>query len=140
MVNVHVLATTLLSRAGIEQMIVRKKGTIINVASIAGFLTSSRTNILYNSTKRYVIHFSKNLQEEVKGKNIKVQVLCPGYTKTNFNFKKINERRARPDFLFMEPEEVVKRSIKALSKKKVVYIPGRLNKVISFLFNLGFYK
>jgi uncharacterized protein len=140
MINVHVLATTLISRAVITQMSLRKKGTIINVSSIAGFLISLKTNIIYNSTKRYILHFSRNLQEEVKDKNIKVQALCPGYTRTNFNFKKINEKRYRPDFLFMEPREVVLKSIKALSKRKVVLIPGFLNKFIVFLFKHGFYK
>ncbi len=140
MINVHVLATTLISRAVIDQMIQRNKGTIINVSSIAGFLISSKTNIIYNSTKRYIIHFSKNLKEEVKNKNIKIQALCPGYTRTNFNFKKINEKSYRPDFLFMDPKTVVLKSINALSKRKVVFIPGTLNKIIVFLLKLGIYK
>jgi len=142
MINVHILATTLLSRCALDYMIKKNKGTIINVSSIAGYLYSSKSNIIYNSTKRYIIHFSINLQNELNAlnKNIKIQALCPGLTNTNFNKSKIFEtiRRKIPSFMYMEADEVIRQSINALSKKRVVFIPGFKNKVLSILLKLFF--
>jgi len=132
MINVHVLATTLLTKSVYNKMLKQNSGTIINVASIAGYLYTSKSNIIYNSTKRYIIHFSKCLQEEINSfnKNIKVQALCPGFTKTNFNKTKIFERIFPKvyNFMYMDAEEVVSQSIKALKNKRVGYTPGKKNR------------
>jgi len=142
MINVHILATTLFTRAVLDQMIKRNSGQIINVASLAGYLFTSKSNIIYNSTKRYIIHFTKNLQDEVKNKNIKLQVLCPGFTRTNFDKNAIFKTRLPklPSFMYMEAKEVVSTSIKCLSKKKVVCIPSFKNKVLYLLLRLNFYR
>lgn len=133
MINVHVLATTLLTKSVYNKMLKQNSGTIINVASIAGYLYTSKSNIIYNSTKRYIIHFSKCLQEEINSlnKNIKVQALCPGFTKTNFNKTKIFERMFPKiySFMYMDAKDVVTQSIKALKNKSVVYTPGKKNKL-----------
>lgn len=144
MINVHILATTLLTRAVIEKMILKNKGTIINVASLAGYLYTSKSNIIYNSTKRYIIHFSRNLQDEInkQNKKIKVQALCPGFTKTNFDKTAIFKTMlpVLPSFMYMEAKDVVSLSIKALNKKKVVFIPSFKNKILGFLLKLNIYK
>jgi uncharacterized protein len=144
MLYTHVMATTLLSRTVLKKMIKKNKGIIINLGSIAGYLLNSKSNIIYNSTKRYIIHFSKGLQDEIKqlNKNIKIQALCPGYTKTHF-FDKYDLKTSklyRPDYLYMTAKEVVKISINCLKSKRVVCIPGFKNKIIVFLLKLGVYK
>lgn len=144
MINVHILATTLLTRAALPYMIKRNKGTIINVSSLAAYLYTSKSNIIYNSTKRYVLHFSRNLQDEMNkiNKKIKVQALCPGFTKTNFDKTAIFKTMlpVLPSFMYMEAEEVVRGSIKALKKRKVVFIPGFKNRVLAFILKLNIYK
>lgn len=144
MLHVHITTTTLLTRVVLEKMFKKNKGKIINVASIAGYLLTSKSNIIYNSTKRYIIHFSKCLQEEIKEnkKNIKVQALCPGYTKTNFEKRAVfnNKLPTLPKFMHMETKDVVSKSIKCLENRKVVCIPGWFNRVIVFLLKMGVYK
>jgi short-subunit dehydrogenase len=144
MINVHILATTLLTRSALPYMIKKNKGTIINVASLAGYLFTSKSNIIYNSTKRYVIHFSRNLQDEInkQNKKIKVQALCPGFTRTNFDKTAIFKTMLPilPSFMYMEADEVVRSSIKALKKRKVVFVPGFKNRVLAFLLKLNIYK
>lgn len=144
MINVHILATTSLTRACLPYMFKKNKGTIINVASLAGYLFTAKSNIIYNSTKRYIIHFSRNLQDEVnkKNKKIKVQALCPGFTKTNFDKTAIFKTMlpTLPSFMYMEADEVVRGSIKALKKRKVVFVPGFKNRALAFILKLNIYK
>ncbi len=144
MINVHIFATTLLTRAALPYMLKRNKGVIINVASLACYLFTAKNNIIYNSTKRYIIHFSRNLQDEInkKNKKIKVQALCPGSTKTNFDKTAIFKTMlpVLPSFMYMEAEEVVRGSIKALKKRKVVFAPGFKNRLLAFILKLNIYK
>ena len=76
MINVHVLAATRFCRATLPGMIKRNKGSIINVSSLASFYPL-KGNTIYNATKNYLNMFSRSIQKELKGYNIKVQALCP---------------------------------------------------------------
>jgi len=107
MILVHALATTQLTRVIIPQMIKRNKGYIINISSIASYITSYKSNAIYNSTKAYIRDFTQNIIDELKAKAPKVhaQALCPGLTRTNF-FKNYNAEYA-PKFMWMESREVV---------------------------------
>jgi hypothetical protein len=69
--------------------------------------------------------------------DIRIQSLCPGFTRTEFHetgdFRNY-DRNAIPDSMWMSPDEVASLSLKALGKnRKIVYIPGwkkRLSKWI----------
>ena len=81
------------------------------------------------------------LKLELKNTNIKVQALCPGYTHTEFHsvrdFEGFN-KKAIPSFLWMNAEDVVNKSLKALRKKKTIYIPGRKNRLFVKIVNSRF--
>jgi len=133
MINLHVIAPTRLCYRAIPKM--REKGAIINVASIAPLVTKSNAAV-YSPTKSYLITFSKILQKDL-GNKIKVQVLCPGFVHTSFHdteaFKGYDVRI--PKFLWRDKEYVVKKSLRALGKNKVVCIPGIENKILVSLMN-----
>lgn len=61
----------------------RKKGTIVNVASVGGRITFPFYS-LYNSTKWAVEGFSESLQYELEQFNIRVKIIEPGPIKTDF--------------------------------------------------------
>ena len=67
--------------------------------------------------------------------NIKVQALCPGFTKTSFyeteSYKDFDEDII-PKWLCMTPERVVEDSLAALRKDEVVVVPGKRNKILLF--------
>jgi short-subunit dehydrogenase len=118
MLNVHLTATIQFTHAAIKGMLKRKRGAIINVKS---FLNT----------------FSENLMLEIQDMDIRIQALCPGFTRTEFhevgdlsNY----DRKTIPDSMWMSPDEVARLSLKALGNgKKIVYIPGwkkRLSKWI----------
>jgi short-subunit dehydrogenase len=136
MMNVHLTATVQFSHAAIGGMLNRKRGAIINVSSIGSFVLSPG-NVVYDATKSFLNTFSENLMLEMNGADIRIQALCPGFTRTEFHevgdFRNY-DRNDIPDSMWMSPNEVASLSLKSLGKnKKIVYIPGwkkRLSKWI----------
>ena len=84
MIALHVTASTRLVKAALPGMLAQREGIIINVASVAPFLPVAG-NVIYNGTKSYLIAFSECLQLEVESAGIRVQALCPGFTRTGFH-------------------------------------------------------
>jgi short-subunit dehydrogenase len=137
MVHVHVVATMALCHAVLPGMLERGRGVIINVSSVAGFIPAPGS-ATYNSTKSFLNIFSESLQAELRGRNIIVQSLCPGYTRTEFHsrplFRNFNTRLL-PGFFWMSSQKVVDTSLRALNKNKVICVPGLHYRLIVFLLN-----
>lgn len=71
------------TQAVLPQMLERGGGTIVNVASIAGIMGYARMGG-YGATKFAVIGFTEALRDEVIGRGVKVAMVCPGTTETEF--------------------------------------------------------
>jgi len=132
MIHVHVITTVRLTRAALPGMIVRRRGAIINVSSFVTFLPIG--GVTYRATKAYLNAFSEALQAELRGTGVRVQALCPGFT-SNTDFYDMPEyeafdRSQIPKALWMPAEEVVAKSLKALRRSQVVYIPGFKNRLL----------
>ncbi|MDR1290495.1 MAG: SDR family NAD(P)-dependent oxidoreductase, partial [Planctomycetaceae bacterium] len=84
MIRVHVIALMRLSRAALVPMCKRKRGFVINLSSVAAYL-SGANSAEYMATKSYVLSFSKCLQCDVRKNGVRVQALCPGFTHTGFH-------------------------------------------------------
>jgi uncharacterized protein len=127
MVDVHVAAPTILTRAVIPGMIERNRGAIINVSSVSAWLQSAG-NVQYGATKTYLAVFSVALHQELRGTNIRVQALCPGFTRTEFHdaecMKRFEVRGRLPEYFWMSADEVVDCSLRKLSGSQVVITPG----------------
>ena len=135
MINVHNEATVELTFSAIKSMIERKSGAIINVSSIAGFLLSPN-DVMYCATKAFLISFTESLHLKLKNYNIKLQALCPGFTRTDFH-ERIGYDKNDPIFKsFMSPDEVVKTSLRYLDKGKVICIPGLTYKLGKLIISL----
>jgi NADP-dependent 3-hydroxy acid dehydrogenase YdfG len=84
----------------LPSMIERKRGHIINVASIAGKVGSANRAV-YCATKFGVVGFTESLAEEVRQYGIRATVICPGSTDTGFSSAetagKARERMLRPE-------------------------------------------
>jgi short-subunit dehydrogenase len=83
----------------------------------------------------------ESLHISFKDKGIKVQVLCPGFVRnTNFHERagfKLSGLKNWEILPWMEPENVVKISVRNLRKKnKVVVIPGFRNRAIKFIISI----
>lgn len=82
-VDVNVRALTELTHRFLPAMRARRRGRILNVASVAAFLPGPYMAVYY-ATKAYVLSFSDALAEELAGSGITVTCLCPGFTATEF--------------------------------------------------------
>ena len=72
-----------LTHAAAVEMAARGRGGILNVSSLAGFQPGPM-NATYGATKAFVTSFTEAVHEELKGTGVAVTVLCPGFTRTEF--------------------------------------------------------
>jgi uncharacterized protein len=83
MIQLNITALTHLTRAFLPEMINRKEGRILNVASLAGYLPGPLMSVYY-ATKSFVVSFSNALHSELRGTGVTVTTLSPGPVETNF--------------------------------------------------------
>jgi short-subunit dehydrogenase len=102
----------------------RKSGTIINVASTAGFQAVPYM-ATYAASKAFVLSFSEALWDENRTHGVHVMALCPGVTETNF-FEASGIDRP-PMRTIQTPEEVVETALRALNRQKSTVISGWTN-------------
>jgi short-subunit dehydrogenase len=122
-IRVHVLASVRLAHAAISVMKRNRDGAIINVSSVAAFTPAPR-NATYCATKAYLNAFSESLHLELRPHGIRVQALCPGFTRTEFH-ERMGIDTSQPSFRhFMAPEVVVRSSLRALRRGTVLCVPG----------------
>jgi short-subunit dehydrogenase len=130
MIRVHVLAANRLAHAAIQGMVPRRTGAIINVSSIASWMTSPG-NVNYSATKAWQRSFIESLALELRGKGVYVQALCPGFTHTEFHARGgMDMGHTRPSW-WMTAERVVAASLAALDRRRPsVVVPGAGYKVV----------
>jgi short-subunit dehydrogenase len=132
MLTVHAEATVRLTHAVLPLMRRRGSGDIITVSSVAAVLPTPGGE-LYAGTKAFLNAFSESLHLETGHQGIRVQTLCPGFTHTDFHERiGIPRERQTSRFprLWMEPDEIVRSSLRALDRGQVVCVPGLLYKLI----------
>ena len=131
MIAVNIRALTDLTLRFADQLI-RNRGGILNLGSVAGFLPGPGMAVYYAS-KAYVISFSEALRRELAPQGVRVTVVCPGPVPTEF------QARAgfRPGFdsavLNVSPAEVARQGYEGLMANKRAVLPGLGIKLVPFL-------
>jgi len=131
MVDLNCGTLTELCRAVLPDMVERRSGAILNVASTAAFQPGPGM-AAYFATKAYVLSLSEALHEEVKRFGVKVSALCPGPTRTEFGEVAGFKSDGGFDRLSMDASEVVRLGLAGLDRNKAVVITGALNKAGAF--------
>jgi short-subunit dehydrogenase len=129
LVNVKVLAPTMLTRAALPGMQARGEGTIINVAGMIAFsgpVPQTPHSVLprravYGGTLAYLVAMSQTLHAELEGTGVRVQVLCPGVVATEFHTRQGMDLSAVPR---MSAQDVVTAGLRGLELGEVVCAPG----------------
>jgi short-subunit dehydrogenase len=131
MIDLNVRALTDLSLRWIDG-IVKHKGGILNVASVAGFMPGPSMAVYYAS-KAYVLSFTEALARELSPLGVRVTVLCPGPVKTEFQMRAGLDARKPPFLLGRTADQVAQAGYDGFMAGKRVVIPGFGNKVVSSL-------
>ena len=132
MVQVHVTASLSLTHSALPGMLARRKGDIINVSSMAAYLAMPNA-VTYCATKMCLITFCQALAKELAGTGVRVQALCPGFTYTEFHDTLEFAEFKRSDVsagMWMSAEDVVTESLAGLQSGRVVFMPGRKNRLL----------
>jgi short-subunit dehydrogenase len=132
LIALNAMALARLTRAVLPGMIERGRGAIINVSSIASFVPA-RYAATYSATKAYVNSFTEALHEELRGTGVRVQLLCPGFTRTEFPERAGADTSYIPALAWMAPEAVAVASLAALRRGTLVCVPGTLNRALTTL-------
>jgi uncharacterized protein len=121
MIDLNVRSLVELSHRFLQPMRERKQGSIINVASTAGF-QGVPFMATYAATKAFVLSFSEALWEENRTYGIKVMALCPGVTETGFFAA--SQMKKPPARFIQTSEDVVETALRGLKRGKSSIISG----------------
>jgi uncharacterized protein len=131
MIQLNCTALTHLTRLFLPYMLRRKRGRILNLASIAAFQPGPYMAVYYAS-KAYVLSFSEAIAAELEGTGVTVTALCPGPTDTAFQKRAgvENSRLFRANT--MTSADVARIGYRALMKGQRLVITGAKNKALAF--------
>lgn len=129
LINTNVMAVHILTKLFLKDMVIENRGTILNVASIAGFAPGPLMAAYYSS-KAYVLRLTESIYEELKKKksNVTISALCPGPVDTNFN----NVAEVKFSIKSLPSEYVAKYGIDKALQGKLIIVPGIIPKLCRF--------
>ncbi|MEK6821348.1 MAG: SDR family oxidoreductase [archaeon] len=129
MMHVNMDALTQLTRAFLPEMIKRKHGRILNVASTAAFQPGPLMATYYAS-KAFVLYFSEALAEELEGSGVSVTTLCPGPTRTGFQERaRMEDAKVIREGRLQSPVDVARAGFEGVMSGKRIVIPGLQNQL-----------
>lgn len=131
--RVHVEASMRLMHAAIRAMRGRG-GRIINVASVAGFISRST----YSACKSWLIGFSRWANDEYGRDGVSVTALCPGFTHTSFHERMglTPGQEGVPAIMWLDAPRVVRAGLRDAALGRPVSIPSLRYKLIVALARL----
>lgn len=131
-IRLNVVAVVRLAHAATQAMLARGRGGVINVSSI-GAHQPVPTMATYGATKSYVSSFSHALHQELGPLGVRVMVLEPGFTHTEFQARAgVEAEQARvPWFLWGAPDDIVASALADFDRGRAVSVPGWINKVMT---------
>jgi len=122
MIQLNVSTVVALSKYFLQDMLVQKRGRILNVASLLSFLPFPYYSV-YSATKSFVLAFSETLAAELEGTGVVVTTLCPGPVDTAFNTEAMWKTNAYKANQPVSPAAVAEQGVQLLlagTGKKIV--------------------
>ncbi len=127
MLDVLVTAVMRLTHAALPGMIARGSGAVLNISSVAGWITGGT----YSAAKAWVTVFSESLASELAGTGVHVTAVCPGFTHTEFHQRASMEIDGIPEWMWLDAQEVVDRALSDVRKGRPVSVAGPQYKALS---------
>ena len=133
MVRTNVEAVVALTSAWLPAMVERRRGAVLNLASLIAFQPIP-FQATYGASKAFVLSFTQAVHEEVRGTGVTISALCPGPVRTEFGesggFGGADDRI--PSFMWLDSETVARAGIEGLEKGQRVIVPGVVNRLGAF--------
>jgi uncharacterized protein len=133
-IAVNVTALTALSLRFSDSLI-RHRGGILNLGSLAGFLPGPGMAVYYAS-KAYVLSFSEALRQELAPRGVRITTLCPGSVPSEFQARAGLEPGMEHEILKVSASDVALAGYRGLMANKRVVLPGLGMKIVPFLLRL----
>lgn len=122
MITLNVNVLTRLTYAAVPGVVARQ-GTLINIASVVA-LAPERLNGVYGGTKAFVLAFSQSLHHELADKHVRVQVVLPGATATDFWAAAGTPLDYLPGEIVMKADDMVDAALAGLDQGEFITIPS----------------
>jgi uncharacterized protein len=122
-ISINVNALTRLTYAAVPGFVARGGGTIVNIASIVA-VGPEILNGVYGGSKAFVLAFSQSLRHELKDKNVKIQVVLPGATATDFWELAGTPVKHLPTEIVMRAGDMVDAALAGFEQGEFVTIPS----------------
>ena len=130
LIQLNVTSPTELTHRFMQGMVSRKKGWILQVASLYAF--SHGTNMaMYAASKHFMLCMSDALNDELKGSGVNITALCPGVTKTEFFEAADMSGGMVFDMIAMNSMDVARQGIRAMVAGKPYIVTGAANQMIA---------
>jgi uncharacterized protein len=131
-VNIRAVADLSLRFAG---QLIRNRGGLLNVGSIAGFLPGPGM-AMYYASKAFVLSFTEAMRAELGPHGVRVTVLCPGPVQTEFQSRAGYRPGHDPAMLNVSSADVARQAYDGLMANKRAVLPGLGIKVVPFLLRI----
>ncbi len=105
----------------------RGRGYVVNVASVAAFVPRGT----YGASKSWVVQFTQGAARDLAGTGVRLLVLCPGLTRTEFHQRAELDMSDLGGWMWLSAERVVDDALRDLARGRVVSIPSRRYKVLA---------
>src|SRR6266403_899617 len=115
--------------------LIRHRGGILNLGSLAGFLPGPGMAVYYAS-KAYVLSFSEALRQELAPRGVRVTTLCPGSVSTEFQARAGLKPGFEHAILNVSASDVAQAGYRGLMANKRAVLPGLGMKIVPFLLRL----
>lgn len=122
LILLNVLAPTRLANAAAPAFVARRRGTIVNIASVLA-LAPEMFNGAYSGTKAYVLNLTQALQKELAPHGVRVQAVLPGATRTEIWQRSGVDVNALPPEMLMSVADLVDAALAGLDMGEEVTIP-----------------
>ena len=131
--DILVTAVMRLTHAALPSMVERGSGVVINVSSVATWITGGT----YSASKAWVTVFSESLAQELQGTGVRVTAVCPGFVHTEFHQRAGIDMSAMPEWMWLDVPQVVDQALRDVARNKPVSVAGAQYKAFSAVLRHG---